>query len=91
MFRGYEIEQKDDVWYFVDTGEPVATTWQARPCGHCGLFNTAEGHDGCIGTLPDVMNACCGHGAIDEAYVQYNDGSIARGAEAVNTFGGVRG
>ena len=27
-------------------------------CGHCGLRRTVEGHDGCIGTLSNVMNAC---------------------------------
>jgi len=48
-------------------------------CGHCGLKRTTEGHDGCIGTLKNVMNACCGHGEIKVAYVQFWDGSrIAR-------------
>lgn len=42
-------------------------------CGHCGLDATPEGHDGCLGTLPgDVMNACCGHGNNDSAYIQFN-------------------
>jgi len=43
-------------------------------CGFCGLDRTPEGHDGCIGTLPGVMNACCGHGDTEMAYVQYEDG-----------------
>ena len=41
-------------------------------CTHCGKERTAEGHDGCVGTLPNVMNACCGHGKVNEAYVQFN-------------------
>lgn len=41
-------------------------------CGHCGIKRTPEGHDGCIGTLPNVMNACCGHGETRHAYVQFN-------------------
>ena len=41
-------------------------------CLHCGLKRTSEGHDGCIGTLPNVMNACCGHGRTSEAYIQFN-------------------
>jgi len=41
-------------------------------CGHCNLKRTTEGHDGCIGTLPNVMNACCGHGEIKAAYIQFN-------------------
>lgn len=41
-------------------------------CSHCKMHRTEEGHDGCIGTLPDVMNACCGHGEDRVAYVQLN-------------------
>ena len=40
-------------------------------CNYCGLPNTKEGHDGCIGTLKNVMNACCGHGHTRAAYVQF--------------------
>lgn len=40
-------------------------------CGECGLRPTIEGHDACIGTLPNVMNACCGHGGRNEPYVQF--------------------
>lgn len=72
FFRGHEIEELDDVYRFVDTGEPTAKTWEQRPCGHCGRHNTAEGHDGCIGTLPGVWNACCGHGQPRMAYIQFN-------------------
>ena len=41
-------------------------------CLHCKKHNTPEGHDGCIGTLIGVMNACCGHGETSSAYVQFN-------------------
>lgn len=41
-------------------------------CGHCGLHRTEQGHDGCIGTLEGVMNACCGHGEKSVAYVQFD-------------------
>lgn len=41
-------------------------------CSHCGIGRTPEGHDGCIGTLKNVMNACCGHGQIEMAYVQFD-------------------
>lgn len=46
-------------------------------CDHCGLDRTSEGHDGCIGTLPNVTNACCGHGGNAEgAYVQFSIGNF---------------
>ena len=54
-----------------------------RPCGYCGLHNTAEGHDGCIGTLPNVMNAGCGHGCEMYRYIQYLNGECVRGHEAL--------
>jgi len=68
-------------------------------CIHCSRDKTKEGHDGCIGTLPDpeIMNACCGHGETRDAYIQYQggtwvggdsgnwhtDGFIVRGEEAI--------
>ena len=76
--RGHLIEFVDNEWVYCDTKESTADTWKKRPCGHCGLPNTIEGHDGCLGTLPGVMNACCGHGNINDAYIQFDDGVIVR-------------
>lgn len=42
-------------------------------CTHCNKSRTPEGHDGCIGTLKNVMNACCGHGETNMAYVQFDN------------------
>lgn len=81
--RGWPIEMVDGVWRFVDTGEPTADSYKRRPCGFCGLSSTPEGHDGCLGTLPGIMNACCGHGRTHEAYLQFHDGSIIRSVDAV--------
>jgi len=53
-------------------------------CGHCGLRRTVEGHDGCIGTLSDVMNACCGHGETGMAYVQFWDEKRLEGEKALD-------
>lgn len=46
--------------------------YEKPKCGHCGIDRTPEGHDGCIGTLENVMNACCGHGETKHAYIQFN-------------------
>ena len=48
-------------------------------CDVCHIESTPEGHDGCIGTLPDVMNACCGHENPDHAYVQFWEGLTVDG------------
>lgn len=88
--RGHEIYEKDGVFYYVDNDKPTVTTWESRACGHCELNNTPEGHDGCLGTLPHVINACCGHGNIREAYVQFVGGVTIRGTECLTLFGDAR-
>ena len=82
FLRGHRIELTDRGWVFSDTGESTAETYCDRPCGHCGMFSTPEGHDACLGTLLGVMNACCGHGQVSDAYVQFEDGSCIYGEEA---------
>ena len=78
-FRGYDIEYINDEWYFCNSGDPVAENHTEMPCGHCGKHDTKDGHDGCLGTLPGLMNACCGHGEFEETYVQFLDGTIISG------------
>ena len=82
--RGHSIIYVNDEWLYMDTMTP--TVGNERSCGHCGIANTNEGHDGCLGVIPKVMNACCGHGQNDEAYIQYWDGSDVRGDVAIKTF-----
>lgn len=81
--RGHPIEYRADRWVYCDTGEPTAETWQTRPCGHCGRHNTLEGHDACLGTLPGVINACCGHGDREAAYIQFEGGARIAGFAGV--------
>lgn len=63
----------------------LAGSGQFGICVKCGLPPTPEGHDGCLGTLPEdiVMNSCCGHGEDSQAYVQFWDGSCVRGEDAL--------
>lgn len=81
--RGHRIEERDDRWCYADTGEPTVETHGERPCGCCGVHGAADGHDPCLGTLPGVMNACCGHGQPGEAYVQFEDGFTISGEKAI--------
>ena len=39
-----------------------------RSCPRCKQPATKEGHDACLGTLPNIQAACCGHG-VQEGYV----------------------
>lgn len=84
--RGHEIRLTASGYVYADTGERVDQTWQSRPCGHCGRDNTPEGHDGCLGSLAGVVNACCGHGEPEESYVVFSDGLRLAGREAMLFF-----
>lgn len=87
MYRGHKIwfDTRSSCWRYVDSGQSVEDSPE-RCCGLCKQLRTPEGHDPCLGTLPGVMNACCGHGETSSAYVQFPDGSDIRGDEALEYF-----
>ncbi len=87
MIRGNETEwdETKGEYVFSDTKESSAYTWKDKPCGHCGdhvIKDGNEEYDSCIGKLPGLMNACCGHGDTVGAYVQFMDGFIVDGKDA---------
>lgn len=79
--RGHNIYHTKDGWKYEDDDTP--TVDNNRCCGYCGKQDTPEGHDGCLGTLEGVMNACCGHGDTSEAYVQFSKDEDIRGESAL--------
>lgn len=84
--QGHEIYYNNGGWRYLDDNSATVDGWQTRPCGHCHEPNRPDGHDACLGELPNVINACCGHGDQRQAYVQYTDGRIERGADAQARF-----
>jgi len=56
--------------------------YEKIPCKYCKEYKTYEGHDGCLGELIGISNACCGHGGGNEAYVQFYDGTVVSGGDA---------
>jgi hypothetical protein len=71
MYRGHQLVMRNGrLEYEDETLVPDARG--NMPCGKCSIYNTPEGHDACLGTLPNAMNACCGHGNNDDAYIQFN-------------------
>jgi len=42
------------------------------------MVRTPEGHDPCLGTLPGVLFACCGHGGRAFGYVYFENGVTIR-------------
>lgn len=65
-----------------DTGNYL-DGYAKETCGNCGIKRSNEGHDGCIGSLDNVMNACCGHGENNTAYVQFWNKECIRGNRAL--------
>lgn len=54
-----------------------------RECIGCSARQpTSEAPDPCLGMLPGVRFACCGHGSARQCYVAYEDGRVVRGEEA---------
>lgn len=76
-FRGHPIVWRDEGWLYVDDGSPACFRGEIRPCVKCGLlFNgSTDGQpDPCLGNLPGVDNACCGHGDPSSAYIRFTNG-----------------
>lgn len=84
--RGHAIYFDGEQWRYKDNQEPTTENWQSRSCGHCHLPNRADEHDACLGRLPGVINACCGHGDTRQAYIMYEDGETERAEEAQEAF-----
>jgi len=84
FWRGHVVYIKNGEYFYNDTKQPTFNN--PRPCGYCDKENTKEGHDGCLGTLKGIMNACCGHGQNNEAYLQFLDGRIISGENAINNL-----
>lgn len=84
LYRGHEVKCDGMVWRYLD-GVPVPED-KDRACGFCKMENTPEGHDGCLGTLIGVRNACCGHGDDMSSYVQFTNLTRLDGEEAQKWF-----
>ena len=48
-------------------------------CPKCKKTRGADGHDPCLGGLPGVLFACCGHGKNTGGYVYFENGVTLRG------------
>lgn len=76
---GYAVTWNGSSWHFDDTGEPLLG-WGgvARPCAKCGAVMDDHSPDYCLGNLPGVNNACCGHGQRNESYIRFTNGIVIR-------------
>ena len=61
---------------------PSGFDGEVRPCKKCGkVFDGSNNGDAdpCIGELPGVDNACCGHGERDQSYIRFINGVTIKG------------
>lgn len=57
--RGWPIENDPQLgWVYSDIRAPITGE---RPCARCGRA-PVNGRDACLGDLPGIISACCGHG-----------------------------
>ena len=69
-----KYNKETDRWEFLDGTD----AWDnPRVCTKCLKPQTEEGHDACLGTLPNVKYACCGHG-MSHGYIYFENGTIVR-------------
>jgi len=71
QLRGHPVAWDGQHWRYCDTG---TIAYADRPCSHCGLTPTPQGPDPCLGHLPGVRAACCGHGDPNQAYILFANG-----------------
>ncbi len=79
-YRGHAVTA--DGLRYVDTDQLISDNVD-RDCGHCELPNSPNGHDGCLGAQPGVVNACCGHGYDAHAYVNFTGAEWLYGRDAL--------
>jgi hypothetical protein len=65
--RGHKIYYDNKDWRYCDSNELLNNR---RECAKCGKPPTIEGYDNCLGHIPNVISACCGHGAEDK-YIMF--------------------
>lgn len=61
-----------------EDSEEVDVLDYIHPCPKCGEKRRKEGEDACLGHLPGVKYACCGHGE-EEGYISFDNGMVIRG------------
>jgi len=69
-FRGHDAfyDEAEGVWRYADGTAVPSNPACERPCAQCGLPPTPVGDDGCLGHIPGVASACCGHG-VERGYI----------------------
>ena len=70
--RGQQVFYTNDKWRYADD---TPMDKHRNPCVRCGKSPTPEGYDACLGYIPGVISACCGHG-VETPYIIFEEGVI---------------
>ncbi len=67
-FRGHPVFYTDNEWCYSDG----MMADENAACARCGELPTQEGYDACLGYIPRVISACCGHG-VEAPYLIFEE------------------
>lgn len=81
IYRGHEVACIGGQWFYTSNMQSIQSDLN-RECSECKCSPGDEGHDQCLGKLVGLMAACCGHGEVEKAYVQFLDGINIYGVDA---------
>ena len=62
--RGHPVFYIDNEWRY--SNDKIVN--KDAICARCGKLPTSEGYDACLGYIPNVISACCGHG-VEPPYI----------------------
>lgn len=70
---GHVIYQdKDGNWLYKADDTPLS---EQKACLKCNMMPMDNGNDPCLGDLPGVVGACCGHGLPEQqGYILFENG-----------------
>ena len=71
--KGHKIIYINDNWVYADN-EEKSNNFNPRPCIRCGEGGEI---DHCLGRLPGITAACCGHGT-GSGYLAFENGTVIR-------------
>ena len=74
--RGHKVYYNKEKQEWLYSDDDTSTSVE-RPCKRCGHMPLENGEDWCLGHIPKVKNACCGHG-VEEGYIQLENGKSFR-------------
>jgi len=80
FLRGHPLIWLEDRWVYEDDhADPLLRGAKPRPCKKCGAVFPWHEVDPCLGVLPGVERACCGHGVRSDSYVRFTTGVVLKG------------